>query len=98
MGKPVPSFDKFVKKGLEKGKAPEKLTEEAWKQSLAQLSLKPVAQRLSQLLGQDVIMAADVVGEDAQAKAAALQAKSEQEAKERYSYLSRLVNLYAPEE
>ena len=67
MGKPVPSFDKFVKKGLEKGKAPEKLTEEAWKTSLAQLSLKPVAERLSQLLGQDVIMAADVVGEDAQA-------------------------------
>ena len=37
------------------------------------LSLAPVAQRLSQLLGQDVIMAADVVGPDAQAKAAALQ-------------------------
>ena len=36
-------------------------------------SLAPVAQRLSQLLGQDVIMAADVVGPDAQAKAAALQ-------------------------
>ncbi len=31
-------------------------------------------------------------------KAAVLQAKSEQEAKERYSYLNRLVNLYAPEE
>ena len=73
MGKPVPSFDKFVKKGLEKGKAPEKLTESAWKKSLAELSLKPVAERLSQLLGQEVIMAADVVGEDAQAKAAALQ-------------------------
>ena len=37
------------------------------------LSLAPVAQRLGQLLGQDVIMAADVVGPDAQAKAAALQ-------------------------
>jgi phosphoglycerate kinase len=38
-----------------------------------ELSLKPVAARLSELLGQDVIMAADIVGEDAQAKAAALQ-------------------------
>ena len=40
-----------------------------WK---AELSLKVVADRLSELLGQKVIMAADVVGEDAQAKAAAL--------------------------
>ncbi len=38
-----------------------------------ELSMKPVAERLSQLLGQEVIMAADIVGEDAQAKAAALQ-------------------------
>ena len=38
-----------------------------------ELSLKPVAARLSELLGQEVIMAADVVGEDAKAKAAALQ-------------------------
>ena len=37
-----------------------------------ELSLKPVAARLSQLLGQDVIFAADVVGEDAKAKAAGL--------------------------
>ena len=37
------------------------------------LSLAPVAKRLSELLGQDVIMAADVVGPDAAAKAAALQ-------------------------
>ena len=36
------------------------------------LSLKVVAERLSELLGQKVIMAADVVGEDAKAKAAAL--------------------------
>ncbi len=41
-----------------------------WKE---ELSLKVVAARLSELLGQEVIMAADVVGEDAQAKAAALQ-------------------------
>ena len=40
-----------------------------WKE---ELSLKVVAARLSELLGQDVIMAADVVGEDAKAKAAAL--------------------------
>ncbi len=37
-----------------------------------ELSLKIVADRLSELLGQEVIMAADVVGEDAKAKAAAL--------------------------
>ena len=41
-----------------------------WK---AELSLAPVAKRLGELLGQDVIMAADVVGPDAKAKAAALQ-------------------------
>ncbi len=39
-----------------------------------ELSLKPVAARLGELLGKDIIMAADVVGPDAQAKAAALQA------------------------
>ena len=38
-----------------------------------ELSLKPVAARLSELLGREVIMAADVVGPDAQSKAAALQ-------------------------
>ena len=37
-----------------------------------ELSLKVVAARLSELLGQEVIMAADVAGEDAKAKAAAL--------------------------
>ena len=41
-----------------------------WKPNL---SLKPVAKRLSELLGMDVIMAADIIGEDAKAKAAALQ-------------------------
>ena len=35
-------------------------------------SLAPVAKRLSELLGTEVIMAADVIGEDAKAKAAAL--------------------------
>ena len=38
-----------------------------------ELSLKPVAVRLGELLGQEIRMAADVVGPDAQAKAAALQ-------------------------
>lgn len=37
-----------------------------------ELSLKVVADRLSELLGKPVVMAADVVGEDAKAKAAAL--------------------------
>ena len=41
-----------------------------WK---AKLSLAPVAQRLSELLGQEVIFAKDIVGEDAKTKAAALQ-------------------------
>ena len=36
-------------------------------------SLAPVAARLGELLGKEIIMAADVVGEDAKAKAAALQ-------------------------
>ncbi len=37
-----------------------------------EFSLAPVAKRLSELLGKDVPLAADVIGEDAQAKAAAL--------------------------
>ena len=41
-----------------------------WKESL---TLAPVAKRLSELLGMDVIFAKDIVGEDAMAKAAALQ-------------------------
>ena len=42
------------------------------KGDIVKFSLKPVAQKLAELLGQDVIMAKDVVGEDAKAKAAAL--------------------------
>ena len=72
MGKPVASFDKWVQKQTEKGKDPATLTEEKWKKSLADLSLKPVAARLSELLGKEVTLAADVVGPDATAKAAAL--------------------------
>ena len=72
MGKPVATFDSYVKKQVEKGKDAASITEEEWKKSLAKLSLAPVAKRLSELLGKEVIMAADVVGPDAQAKAAAL--------------------------
>ena len=72
MGKPVPSFDKWVKKQTEKGKDPASLTEEKWKKSLAELRMEPVAARLGELLGKSVILADDVVGPDAQAKAAAL--------------------------
>ena len=42
------------------------------KKDVKKLSLAPVAKRLSELLGQEVIMAKDVIGPDAQAKAAAL--------------------------
>ena len=72
LGKPEPSFEKWAKKQAEKGKDPASLTEEKWKKSLAALSMEPVAARLSELLGRPVILAADVVGPDAQAKAAAL--------------------------
>ena len=41
-----------------------------WKESL---TLAPVAKRLSELLGKEVIFAKDIIGEDAKAKAAALQ-------------------------
>ena len=72
LGKPEPDYDKWVKKQAEKGKAPEELTREAWEKSLKKLTLASVAERLSQLLGQEVLFAHDVVGEDASAKAAAL--------------------------
>ncbi len=73
LGKPEPSFEKWVKKQTEKGKDPAALTEEKWEKAQKKLTLAPVAKRLSELLGQEVIFAHDVVGEDAQAKAAALQ-------------------------
>ncbi len=73
LGKPEPSFDKWAKKQAEKGKDPASLTKEKWEKTLEALRMEPVAQRLSELLGRKVILAADVVGPDAQAKAAALQ-------------------------
>ena len=53
----------------------EAATEKALKkaaQDVTKLSLAPVAKRLGELLGQEVIMAKDVIGEDAKAMAAAL--------------------------
>ena len=72
LGKPVATFDSYVKKQVEKGKDATSITEDEWKKSLDKLTLAPVAKRLSELLGQEVIFAHDVVGEDAKAKAAAL--------------------------
>lgn len=70
LGKPVATFEGYVKKQIEKGK--DEPSREDWEKNLKKLSLAPVAKRLSELLGQEVIMAADTVGEDAKAKAAAL--------------------------
>ena len=73
LGKPVATFDSFVKKQVEKGKKPEEVTHESWEKSLRKLTLAPVARHLGELLGREVIFAADTVGPDALAKAAALQ-------------------------
>ena len=73
LGKPVATFDSFVKKQVEKGKKAEDVTRESWEKSPRKLTLAPVAKRLSELLGCEVIFAADTVGPDAVAKAAALQ-------------------------
>ena len=73
LGKPVATFDGYVKKQVEKGKNEADITKEEWEKSLKKLTLAPVAKRLSELLGMDVIFAADTIGEDAKAKAAALQ-------------------------
>ena len=73
LGKPVATFDSYVKKQVEKGKNEADITKEEWEKSLKKLTLAPVAKRLSELLGMEVIFAADTIGPDAQAKAAALQ-------------------------
>jgi len=73
LGKPVATFDAYVKKQVEKGKNEADITKEEWEKSLKKLTLAPVAKRLSELLGMEVIFAADTIGPDAQAKAAALQ-------------------------
>ena len=83
MGKPHNVFnDKIKLNKKEKAKiealpenerdaATAELIEKA-KKDVKKLTLAPVAARISELLGKDVIMAKDVVGEDAKAKAAAL--------------------------
>ena len=83
MGKPHNVFnDKIKLNKKEKAKiealpenerdaATTELIEKA-KKDVKKLTLAPVAARISELLGKDVIMAKDVVGEDAKAKAAAL--------------------------
>ena len=58
LGKPEAKFDKWVKKQTEKGKDPATLTEEKWKKSLEKLTLAPVAEHLSKLLGKPVIFGA----------------------------------------
>ena len=73
LGKPVATFDGYVKKQVEKGKNEADITKEEWENSLKKLTLAPVAKRLSELLGMEVIFATDTIGPDAQAKAAALQ-------------------------
>ena len=73
LGKPVATFEGYVKKQVEKGKNEADITREEWEKSLKKLTLAPVAKRLSELLGREVIFAADTIGPDAQAKAAALQ-------------------------
>ena len=55
----------------ERDAATAELIEKA-KKDVKKLTLAPVAARISELLGKDVIMVKDVVGEDAKAKAAAL--------------------------
>ncbi len=73
LGKPVATFESYVKKQVEKGKDADSIQREDWEKSLKKLSLAPVAVRLGELLGKEVIMAKDIVGEDAKAKAAALE-------------------------
>ncbi|MCF0136602.1 MAG: phosphoglycerate kinase [Lachnospiraceae bacterium] len=75
LGKPEPNFEKWVKKQTEKGKDPATLTQAKWEKTMADLTLAPVAARLSELLGQEVKFAADaaVVGENAKAAVAAME-------------------------
>ena len=84
MGKPHNVFDEKVKLNKKEKKAVEALPEsereaataeyiaKAKKNDPVKLTLKPVADRLNQLLDNKVTFAADVVGPDAAAKVAAL--------------------------
>ena len=83
MGRPHNIFNDKVKLDKKEKKKVEELPEEERaaaeaaylekaKGDLTKFSLQPVADKLAELLGRPVVMAKDVVGEDAQAKAAAL--------------------------
>ena len=56
----------------EQQKASEEAIAKALKNDPVKLTLRPVADRLNQLLGGKVVFAKDVIGEDAKAKVAAL--------------------------
>ena len=83
MGRPHNIFNDVVKLDKKEKKKVDALPEEERAEATAKLleaakgdvkkfSLAPVAAELSKLLGKEVIMATDVIGEDAKAKAAAL--------------------------
>ena len=83
MGRPHNIFNEKLKLDKKEKKKIEALPEEEQaaataaalekaKGDIKKLSLAPVAKRISELLGKEVIMASDVIGEDAMAKAAAL--------------------------
>jgi phosphoglycerate kinase len=85
MGRPHNIFNEKLKLDKKEKKKIEALPEEEQaaataaalekaKGDIKKLSLAPVAERISELLGKEVIMAKDVIGEDAMAKAAALKA------------------------
>ncbi len=85
MGRPHNIFNEKLKLDKKEKKKIEALPEEEREAATAaalekakgdikKLSLAPVAARISELLGKEVIMAKDVIGEDATAKAAALKA------------------------
>ncbi len=56
LGKPVATFDSYVKKQVEKGKNEADITKEEWEKSLKKLTLAPVAKRLSELLGGQLLL------------------------------------------
>ncbi len=83
MGRPHNIFNETLKLSKKEKKKIEALPEEEResatvkalekaKNDITNLSLAPIAKRISELLGQEVIMAKDVVGQDAMAKATAL--------------------------
>ena len=83
MGRPHNIFNEKLKLDKKEKKKIEALPEEEReaataaalekaKGDITKLSLAPVAKRISELLGKEVIMASDVIGPDATAKAAAL--------------------------